>query len=980
MRALKTLLLAAFALSLGLVVASRMKAKPNPYPPQGTVQVSGIGFRITLGVGDAEPREWSGEVSFSSGWLVRLEGWHFAENDKVTGQTWQAASKKPPMSRSISVATPPLVEPLGILPVGVLCVVAAPGTARVSVTTKQGNFAFDLKDVTYGRPLYFLDGAAMIERQPVTERLTTPELEDDQPSVTVARDGTVWVAWIGYRNRSDQVLARSLRNGRWSEPVRVSARGGDVFRTTMAEDARGRVWVVWAAQEKGNWDLHACALENGKCSSVTRLTENPAPDIFHSLAADKNGRLALAWMSFRDGQSDIYLKTFDGSRWSEEIKVSESAANDWEPSVALDASGAAWVAWDSYERGSYNVLLRSVADGRPGEMLRITDSPRYHARASLAADAQNRVWVAWEESEANWGKDYGYWVGVQATPWQGAGNPLYRSRAVRVAVLENKVLKTPAHALMEAVPAAMRQYVQLPQLLSDSAGRIWALVRIRSFVRTESSDVWAAGGRWNVFLTAYAGGSWLPAVPFPDSVGPNYVRAGAALAPDGKLWVAWPTDQRSFANPSPEMPTPAAANLKPGALQGFGAVPRNYEVFAGSVNPAELAAPAPSASRADLALLRPDLAAATAVHPEEDADVERIRGYEIRSGGKVYKIYRGDMHRHTDISADGAGDGSMMEMFRYALDGARMDFAMVTDHNSGFDQEYSWWRIEKTDDLFHLPGRFTTLFGYERSLGYPNGHRNLAFAQRGVRTLPAAKGEQPQQGEVKVNTGSVLFPYLKQNRGIAFGHTSHTGMGTDWRDNDPDVEPLVEIYQGMRTNAEHDGAPKAPIPDKPETHQGGYRPLGFVWNAWAKGYKLGLQSSSDHVSTHISYSCLISEDRSREGLMNAMRRRHSYAATDNIILDVRAQDGPAEYIQGDAFTAASKPVRLSVKVIGTRPLRDIQVVKNNRYVYNQKPGVREAQFTFTDADAQAGESYYYVRVMQEDGQLAWSSPIWVTYK
>jgi hypothetical protein len=30
-----------------------------------------------------------------------------------------------------------------------------------------------------------------------------------------------------------------------------------------------------------------------------------------------------------------------------------------------------------------------------------------------------------------------------------------------------------------------------------------------------------------------------------------------------------------------------------------------------------------------------------------------------------------------------------------------------------------------------------------------------------------------------------------------------------------------------------------------------------------------------------------------------------------------------------------------------------------------------------DRDFRAEEAWYYVRVLQEDGQLAWSSPIWV---
>ncbi len=992
MRTIALLLLAAL-LALAVLVSKPGRAMA----PQTREEIAGLGFRIMLGAGDPEPREWSGRITLTPGGVVKLRGWHFAGDDQVSGQSWQAASKKPPISRQATVATPPLVEPLGVLAVGVEGVILAAEGARATVTTRQGDFAFDVKELVYGRPLKFLEGAAMVERVPVTERITAPEFEDDYPSVAVTGDGTVWVAWIGYRNGSDEVLARSLKNGVWSEPVRVSPQGGDFFRTALAEDAAGRLWVVWSAQsaqENGNWELQARSLERGKWSAVSRLTNNAGPDIFHSLAADKNGRLALAWMSFRGGQADIFLKTFDGTHWSDDVQVSQSAANDWEPSVALDSAGRAWVAWDSYERGSYNVLLRSVADGKPGELVRVTDSDRYHARASVTVDPRDRVWVAWEESEANWGKDYGYWV--NATPWQRAGNPLYRSRSVRVAVLDNKVLKTPERELMEAAPAALCQYVQMPQLWSDPAGRVWALVRIRSFVRTETSDVWASGGRWNLYLTVYRGGRWLPMVPFPDSVARNSARAGAALAPDGKLWAAWPTDGRLFGNPPRAVP--AMPNLTPGTLVGFGAVPQNYDVFVSAIDPAALAGAPRTATRGnaaaigygpqesgsssrELVLLRPDLAAAVPVHPDEETDVGRIRSYEIRSGGKTYHIYRGDMHRHTDISADGAGDGSLLDLFRYALDAARMDYAMVTDHNSGFDQEYSWWRIEKADDLFQVPGFFTTLFGYERSLGYPNGHRNVAFAQRGIRTLPVAAGEQPQQGQVKVNSGSVLYPFLRKNRGIAFSHTSATGMGTDWRDNDPDVEPLVEIYQGMRTSAEYEGAPKAPTADRPAAQQGGFRPLGFVWNAWAKGYKLGVQASSDHISTHISYSCLISEERSREGLMNAMRRRHSYAATDNIILDVRLRDGAAEYLQGDALVAsASSPARLVVKVIGTRAVKDIQVIRNNQFVYHQKPGAREAEFTFTDTEAKPGESYYYVRVVQDDGQMAWSSPLWVTYK
>ena len=40
--------------------------------------------------------------------------------------------------------------------------------------------------------------------------------------------------------------------------------------------------------------------------------------------------------------------------------------------------------------------------------------------------------------------------------------------------------------------------------------------------------------------------------------------------------------------------------------------------------------------------------------------------------------------------------------------------------------------------------------------------------------------------------------------------------------------------------------------------------------------------------------------------------------------------------------------------------------------------MRRLTFTVTDIDQPPGETSYYVRVTQTDGQQAWSSPIWVT--
>jgi hypothetical protein len=192
------------------------------------------------------------------------------------------------------------------------------------------------------------------------------------------------------------------------------------------------------------------------------------------------------------------------------------------------------------------------------------------------------------------------------------------------------------------------------------------------------------------------------------------------------------------------------------------------------------------------------------------------------------------------------------------------------------------------------------------------------------------------------------------------------------------VEPIVEIWQGSRTSAEHEGAFLAPSAGKSELWAGDYRPLGFVWNAWAKGYKLGTQASSDHASTHISYTCVISEDGTRAGLLDAMRKRHTYAATSNMLLDYRLKAGRQTYLQGDELKSSSIP-ELTAHIVGAGPVKRVVVVRDNQYIYTQQPGSATYDLRYREASLAPGRHYYYVRVEQEDRNAAWSSPIWVDY-
>ena len=123
---------------------------------------------------------------------------------------------------------------------------------------------------------------------------------------------------------------------------------------------------------------------------------------------------------------------------------------------------------------------------------------------------------------------------------------------------------------------------------------------------------------------------------------------------------------------------------------------------------------------------------------------------------------------------------------------------------------------------------------------------------------------------------------------------------------------------------------------------------------------------------------MIAENSSREALLDAMRKRHTYAATSNILIDYRLTAGGEQYIQGDELVAKTLP-ELSAKIVGTALLKKVVIVRDNEYIYSKEPTGESFDLRFRENALTQGQHYYYVRVEQKDGNVAWSSPIWVKY-
>lgn len=972
---------------------------------------------------------WSGSAQVSSGKIESISGWRFQFSDAVDGLSWKAETRALTVRRSNSGKKQPnkaaASEPMSDNGV-ILHLSGVTGDSVVSVTTANGGFEFALKEIPYGVVLERLGGAVDVERTSATALLSSERTDDDYPSIAVHGDGTVYTGFVSFTPGID----RDERSKDWSEEPKefqslaklpggdrvwlavtkpdgrtekwpVTGGGGDVYKTAVSIDGEGRVWVAWSensawkdAKAVPNFEIKALYFQNGKFSEPVNISEHEGNDISPVASTDSSGKVWLAWQGVRDGVFRILAKHQTASGWSSEIRVSTQARNCWTPAISASRDGRVAVAWDTYEKGDYDVWMREFAasTGAAKDAQPVAGTAQYEARPSMAYDGDGRLWISWEMSGETWGKDWGAYE-------RETGIGLYKERQIGMRVWADGKWMQPETSVAASLPGAAPRkgpknlptrkpeaaerakgeeaenpeaanaYNNLGRITADRDGRIWLVARSR-----QGSFHTPLGTVWMNFASYFEGGKWVGPILVPHSDNLLYNLPAITALPTGGIVLAHSSDHRQSKHLQRQG---TGSNAKIDA----GRDPFDNDVFLSRLEfaPGKVSASLkPSKSTRDLsAALAP-----TNETLQERAEIERIRAFRSDYNSTQLQIIRGEFHRHTEISGDGGNDGPLEDMWRYAIDVAGMDWLGNGDHDNGAGREYPWWLTQKTTDAFRIAGKFEPPFTYERSVRYPEGHRNVVFAQRGVRTLPRLPISKREDTGHAPDT-QMLYKYLHAFGGVCASHTSATSMGTDWRDHDPEVEPMVEIYQGARQNYERPGAPRCPTADD---SIGGWEPLGFVNLAFKKGIKFSFQSSSDHGSTHISYALVYAENNSREALLRAMRLRHTYAATDNIIAEYTCKTAGRTYMMGDAFSTREAPV-LNLHLVGTAPFERVVLVKDDEEIMTWEPKNQEVKISWTDPSPVDGKaSYYYFRGEQQktaketNGELVWASPMWITYE
>ncbi len=341
---------------------------------------------------------------------------------------------------------------------------------------------------------------------------------------------------------------------------------------------------------------------------------------------------------------------------------------------------------------------------------------------------------------------------------------------------------------------------------------------------------------------------------------------------------------------------------------------------------------------------------------------------------EIPRLLWGDLHGHTQLSD---GTGTPEDYFAYARDVAALDVIALTDHDHWgmrfLDDHPGLLRtIEEAAARFDEPGVFVALVGYEWT-SWLYGHRHVLYFE--------GKGEILSSLDPRYENPTLLWEALEGRPALTVAHHSAGGpVSTDWSYlPPPELEPVTEVVS-VHGSSEASDAPG-------EIYNA--VPGNFVRDALDRGMRFGFIGSGDSHDGHPGLAhlaspsgglaAIFSETRTRAGVLDALRARRTYATNGPRIwlrtwLDEEHEMG--------ALVAPSGPSNedheLRFVVAAEAPIERVDVIRSGETV-SVVPGSsrRELSETLTLAPLHSGE-YVYIRVIQEDGGAAWSSPVYVT--
>ncbi len=360
-------------------------------------------------------------------------------------------------------------------------------------------------------------------------------------------------------------------------------------------------------------------------------------------------------------------------------------------------------------------------------------------------------------------------------------------------------------------------------------------------------------------------------------------------------------------------------------------------------------------------------------------------------GESTFSLYFGQLHSHTAEYSDGAGTlASALEYIDNIPESGNVDFVAFTDHSNYFDSTSAsnpadalydasqmtaesrakWNRYLETASEFNAShSDIIALSGFEMTWSGGPGHINTfctpGLVSRNNSVLNNKTNDAGMKAYYELLSRSELIDSISQ-----FNHPGKTfGNFTDFSYYDPVIDTrmyLVEVGNG-----------------EGQIGAGGYYPSYEQYvMALDKGWHVAPTNNQDNHkgswgNANNARDVVLAEDFSPEGIYSAIRAYRVYATEDkNLEILYTLNDEPL----GSTITEIPETLNISVSVFdpdSNDSFAKVEVVANSGktvHTWNSPTAVEAGNLSVSlDPDY----SYYFIRVTENDGDIAVTAPVWV---
>lgn len=356
-----------------------------------------------------------------------------------------------------------------------------------------------------------------------------------------------------------------------------------------------------------------------------------------------------------------------------------------------------------------------------------------------------------------------------------------------------------------------------------------------------------------------------------------------------------------------------------------------------------------------------------------------------------YNLFWGQLHSENTKYDSTKNIENSLRFFR---DDKALQFFATSPFDSDDEITNDQWKQVSTQVAeFNEEDRFTVFLGHQW-IGVPK--------EEGVRHFIFSKDSKPLLRRKDLKTNSLKKIYKTYTNKEMISIPSFT-MGSesvfDFKDFNEDFERVVEIYNswGCSENLSLQGNLRPIAGPVKETAD------GSIQKALLAGCRFGFVAgglddrgiySSMYDTNQVQYSPgltgIIAKDYTRDSLMDALFRRSCFATTGKKILaGLHVANEPI----GSEIQTSKKPGLLynryiSGYVIGTNKIKEIVIIRNDKVLMTYHPDANSYEFAFDDQELLSNICikpredkppfvFYYLRAVQEDTHIIWTSPIWI---